>query len=83
MPTVKLTTSLIEKKCLHQLAQKSLTKELKTDHLKKLTHLFMNEKSIGIIVSNYLTITIIYYFVAINYKFHYLNCRVTSKCAKN
>ncbi|XP_058792394.1 protein phosphatase 1 regulatory subunit 42-like isoform X1 [Phymastichus coffea] len=43
---VKLNISLIEKKCLHQQLQKSLTKEIDKDHLKKLTHLFMNEQYI-------------------------------------
>ncbi|KAL7286830.1 hypothetical protein TKK_0018973 [Trichogramma kaykai] len=43
---VKLTTTLVEKKCLQKLAQKSLTKELDKNCLKKLTHLFMNEQSI-------------------------------------
>lgn len=43
---VKLTTALIEKKCSETQSNKSLTKEIDKDHVKKLTHLFMNNKSI-------------------------------------
>lgn len=48
---VKLNTSLVKKKCLQQQLSKSLTKEMEKDHLKKITHLFMNEQWIDEIVS--------------------------------
>ncbi|XP_016840843.1 protein phosphatase 1 regulatory subunit 42-like isoform X1 [Nasonia vitripennis] len=41
---VKLNTSLVKKKCMQQQSSKSLTKEMEKDHLKKITHLFMNEQ---------------------------------------
>ncbi|XP_012265304.1 protein phosphatase 1 regulatory subunit 42-like [Athalia rosae] len=46
---VKLTTAYVEKKCSQTQASKSLTKELKKDHLRKITHLYMNDKFINTI----------------------------------
>ncbi|XP_043465047.1 protein phosphatase 1 regulatory subunit 42-like [Leptopilina heterotoma] len=43
---VKLTTALIERKCSETQSNKSLTKEIDKEHVKKLTHLFMNNKFI-------------------------------------
>ncbi|XP_051174865.1 protein phosphatase 1 regulatory subunit 42-like isoform X3 [Leptopilina boulardi] len=43
---VTLTTAFVEKKCSETQSNKSLTKEIDKDHVKKMTHLFMNYKSI-------------------------------------
>lgn len=47
---VTLTTAFVEKKCSETQSNKSLTKEIDKDHVKKMTHLFMNYKSITDIV---------------------------------
>ncbi|XP_014219070.1 protein phosphatase 1 regulatory subunit 42-like [Copidosoma floridanum] len=43
---VKLTVPLIEKKYLQQQSCKSLTREIDKHHLKKISHIFMNEQNI-------------------------------------
>ncbi|XP_012286203.1 protein phosphatase 1 regulatory subunit 42 isoform X2 [Orussus abietinus] len=43
---VRLTTAYVERKCSQTQASKSLTKDIQKDHLKKITHLYMNEKYI-------------------------------------
>lgn len=61
---VKLNVSLVKKKCLQQQSQKSLTREMEKSHLKKITHLFMNEQCIHEIVSGqsvYKSISSIYF----------------------
>jgi len=49
---VKLTTDIIERKYSQILTSKSLSKTIKKDELKKLTHLHMNDMFISSIVSN-------------------------------
>lgn len=49
---VKLTTDIIERKYSQILTSKSLSKTIKKDELKKLTHLHMNDLFISSIVSN-------------------------------
>lgn len=48
---VKLTAAYVEKKCSQTQSNKSLTKEIDKDHVRKITHLFMNNKFISTIVS--------------------------------
>ena len=52
----KLNTSLVEKKCLQQQSHKSLIKEINKDHLKKITHLFMDDQGINEIVNKWILI---------------------------
>lgn len=48
---VKLTTDIIERKYSHILSNKSLSKTIKKEELRKLTHLHMNDMFISSIVS--------------------------------
>ncbi|XP_033225264.1 protein phosphatase 1 regulatory subunit 42-like isoform X2 [Belonocnema kinseyi] len=46
---VNLTAAYVEKKCSQTQSNKSLTKEIHKDHVRKITHLFMNNKFISTI----------------------------------
>lgn len=48
---VLLTASYVEKECSRTQSVKSLTKGLEKNHLKKISHLYMNDKFISAIVS--------------------------------
>lgn len=50
---VLLTTAFIEKECARTQSTKSLTKGVCKNHLRKITHLFMNDKLIEAIVSTH------------------------------
>ena len=48
---VLLNAAYVEKECSKTQSVKSLTKSIEKNHLKKITHLYMNDKFISAIVS--------------------------------